>query len=340
MSASVSGRLPPRSRDDFRVVFAMTVWSAITLIAAVLISRRVGGAFRADMGAVAPCLAATAAVLFSLVANALWCAANSTASGRNQIVASAVTLIPPLALAAALWTSPSAFIGGYLAALFVLSALATIVIRDLSPSAAGRTRRFRTDMRKEPVPSPITDQRAGYPPRGDAAGASCPLDGAPEASDSLAVDERIDEEAGEGDPSILQWMTRRQLADGAEAVEGSVRIHFGPGERSAVAHVSFIPPLSDRPRAECQVLADFDGRVRIGVAQAYGLRIEGAPLRIRLPRNQHRRRVLRQRPRRPKRGGLSRQAEHVKSGEAVKGGKLTFLWPMRPLDDRSRGTLF
>ena len=133
MSASVSGRLPPRSRDDFRVVFAMTVWSAITLIAAVLISRRVGGAFRADMGAVAPCLAATAAVLFSLVANALWCAANSTASGRNQIVASAVTLIPPLALAAALWTSPSAFIGGYLAALFVLSALATIVIRDLSP---------------------------------------------------------------------------------------------------------------------------------------------------------------------------------------------------------------
>ena len=90
----------------------------------------------------------------------------------------------------------------------------------------------------------------------------------------MAVDERIDEEAGEGDPSILQWMTRRQLADGAEAVEGSVRIHFGPGERSAVAHVSFIPPLSDRPRAECQVLADFDGRVRIGVAQAYGLRIE------------------------------------------------------------------
>jgi hypothetical protein len=95
-----------------------------------------------------------------------------------------------------------------------------------------------------------------------------------EAVVSAPLDETIDEEAGEGDPSVLQWMTRRQLSTGGEAVEGSIRIHFEPGERSAVAHVSFIPPLPDRPRAECQVLFDFEGRVRIGVAQAYGLRIE------------------------------------------------------------------
>jgi hypothetical protein len=88
------------------------------------------------------------------------------------------------------------------------------------------------------------------------------------------IDETIDEEAGEGDPSVLQWMTRRQLPAGGEAVEGSIRIQFESGERSAVAHISFIPPLPDRPRAECQVLVDFEGRVRIGVAQAYGLRIE------------------------------------------------------------------
>ena len=282
MSAGTRSRLPTRGPDDFRTVFAMSIWSAITLIAAALIARRVGGAFRANIGAATPCLAATVACLASMAAHALWSSANSAASGRKQFVAGAVTLIPPLALAGAFWTSPSAFIGGYLAALMILSVLATIVIRDLSAGGAGRAQWFPIDLPQGPATSPISDHRARYSHGGNHPEALCPPNVAAEANARVAADETpdetneetIDEETGAGDPSILQWMTRRQLADGAETVEGSVRIHFAPGERSAVAHVSFVPPLSDQPRAECQVLVDFDGRVRIGVAQAYGLRIE------------------------------------------------------------------
>lgn len=232
-----------RGRADYRVVYAMTVWSALTLIAAVLLSRRLAGAYAAERGAALPCLATTFAVLISLAAHALWSAAHQMATARKKIVALCLTLIPPLAIAAALWTVPSAFLCGYLSALLLLALLATFLIREFSATASGFSQRFMPEARPSAPKAPA------------------------------AVDEMADESAG-GDASIIHWTTRRNTSGGAEAVEGSVRIHFGLGERSAVAHVCFIPPLSQRPRAECHVLTNFDGRVRIGVAEAYGLRIE------------------------------------------------------------------
>jgi hypothetical protein len=272
MSAGVRSPLLTRSSQDFRTVFAMAVWSAITLIAVVLVSRRVGGAFWAETGAAAPCLAATVAFLLSLAAHALWWAANSAATNRKQIVAAVVTLIPPLGIGAALWTSSSAFVGGYLAALLVVAALAVILTRDLSSGAAATNFALL---------SPAT--RRGLPPESSRPLAAStqpssvlelPADAEQNRVASIEVPLPFDEESAEADPSILQWMTRRQLADGGEAIEGAVRIFFEPGERFAVAHVAFVPPLSERPNAECQVLVDFEGRARIGVAQAYGLRIE------------------------------------------------------------------
>lgn len=274
MSASDSGPPFRRASDDYCTVFALSVWSAITLIAAVLISRRLGGAFRADLGAAVPCVSATLALLVSLAANTLWSAANSAVSGRKQVMAGAVTLLPPLTVAAALWNSPSTLIGGYLAALSVLSALAIIVIGNLSRVAGGGPQLFGINNGRGEVLLPIADRRGSQRSGDDAPAAPCLPAMPSNAGAALPVDEPLDDEADECDPSILQWITRRQLAGGAEAVEGSLRMHFGPGEQSAVAHVSFVPPLCDRPRAECQALVDFDGRVRIGLAQAYGLRIE------------------------------------------------------------------
>jgi hypothetical protein len=151
-----------------------------------------------------------------------------------------------------------------------LSVLATVVIRDVT--ATLRSQRFASDA--PPAPETASLKGAEPPRRRDAPEESVRPAAVSQAGAPLPLEELPREEPEEEDPSILQWMTRRQLADGVEAVEGSVRIHFAIGERSAVAHVSFIPPLSDRPSAECQVLDEFNGRVRIGVAQAYGLRIE------------------------------------------------------------------
>jgi hypothetical protein len=274
MPAGAVSRLSPRSRDEVRLALSLTIWSVISLVAAVLLSRRVAGAFRAETGAAVPCLASTAAVLVSLAAHAIWRTTATNPSLRKRTVAATLTLIPPLILGAALWTSPSAFIAGYFGALLGLSALATIVIGDFNSSAIPVTQLFTIARRQPSASSPITEQSAAGESHPDTPHASSSMMAASSADLSLEVDESDEDQGGEGDPSVLQWLTRRLLPDGAEAVEGSVRIHFGAGERFAVAHVSFNPPLSERPNAECQVLVDFDGRVRIGVARAYGLRIE------------------------------------------------------------------
>jgi hypothetical protein len=91
---------------------------------------------------------------------------------------------------------------------------------------------------------------------------------ADDESESLVDDEN------EADESIVQWMTRRRLADGGEVIEGAVRIELDPAEKVGVAHLAFSPPLACDPRAECHLLSDFDGRVRITAAKSYGLRIE------------------------------------------------------------------
>jgi hypothetical protein len=274
MSDGATLRLSTPSRDELRTGFAVTVWSLLTLIAAVLIARRVGGAFQTDVGGVAPCIAATMAVFLSLVANAVWCTVNASASSRKQIVAAALTLLPPLTIGCALWTSPSTLVGGYLGGLGLITAVATVALSDLSPGAGSRLQAIARDLQKESTQRP--KQNRGGAILTDPAEVSESIDSGVASDQNLdsPVDEFIDDETEDSDTSILQSITRRLLDDGSEAVEGSVRLYFGPGERTAAAHVAFTPPLSDRPRVECQALSDFDGRVRIGVAQSYGLRIE------------------------------------------------------------------
>jgi hypothetical protein len=272
MSAGVRSQLLTRGPQDLRTAFALAIWSVTTLVAAVLISRRIGGAFGAETGAVTPCLAATVAFLFSLAANALRCTANPSATNRKQLVAAAVTLVPPLGIGVALWTSSSALVGGYLTALLVVAALAAIVTRDLSSDAVVGNFALLSPPAGRGLPSQSSVQVAVNVQPSSVLELPMHSD-----QDTIGPDEvpfPVDEESGEADPSILQWMTRRQLADGREAVEGAVRIFFESGNRFAVAHIAFVPPLSERPNAECQVLVDFEGRARIGVAQAYGLRIE------------------------------------------------------------------
>ncbi|HEX4072985.1 MAG TPA: hypothetical protein VHX68_17525 [Planctomycetaceae bacterium] len=274
MSDGASLRLSTPRRDELRTGFAITVWSFLTLIAVVLIGRRVSGAFQTDIGSAAPCIAATIAVLLSLIANAVWCTVNAYGSSRKQIVAAALTLLPPLTIGCALWTSHSTSVGGYLGGLGLIAAVATVAISDLSPGAGSGVQAVARAVQKESPCCPKADQgRAILTDLTEVSESVEPATTSDCHSES-PIEEFVDDEAEEFDPSILQSMTRRLLDDGTEAVEGSVRIYFGPGERTAAAHVAFTPPLSDRPRVECQALSDFGGRVRIGVAQSYGLRIE------------------------------------------------------------------
>lgn len=267
MSAITEDRTESRSDKDARAVFASSVWTVLALIATVLLSRRLAGTFPSARSAALPCVAGTVASFFSLAAHALWSAANPAVSGRKQALAAVLTVLLPLVVADVLWTTPSAFTGGYLAALFTLCGLATLFIRDFAPidiETAEQSGNSSTALvEAEPEPYEISRETP------------CSIDQSPVHDIPLSFEDAVDEESGDDvDPALSQSIVRRELTDGLEIVEGTLRIHFGPGERTAVAHVSIVPPLAARPRAECQVLTDFDGRVRIGLSQAYGLRIE------------------------------------------------------------------
>ena len=198
----------------------------------------------------------------------MWTAANPTADGRRRAIVAVLSVLIPLVVADVLWTTPSAFSAGYLVALFILAGLATLFMRDLVPVASWESLQQGQSLSSAPVETAPEPEKITLP----VPAAHNPLhaDGV-----ALSFEEAVDEEScDEVDPTLAQSIVRRQRACGAEIVEGTVPISFRAGERTAVAHVSFVPPLAERPRAECQVLSDFDGRVRIGLVQAYGLRIE------------------------------------------------------------------
>jgi hypothetical protein len=268
-----------RQPDDFRKVFALATETALILIAVIVVSRRMSGAFHGSISPAVPCLVATLAAILSLAAQGLWKWATPIATSRTWSAWTTMVLVvlTPLALGAALWTAPSAFVGGYLAALATASLVGAIAIED---STAGFV--LFDQMRSalfEGEELPAQTLRGDEPPNSRDGETSSAKNRHP--TETPAVDASADaaslsvaDEENESDPSIVQWMTRRRLPDGGELVEGAVRIELDPAATIGVAHLSFSPPLGCDPRAECHLLCDFEGRVRITTAKSYGLRIE------------------------------------------------------------------
>jgi hypothetical protein len=257
------------------------------LLTVVVVSRRLSGAFHEPVLPAVPCLVATLAALFSLAALTLWRQATPIVATRTwtRWTSTAAAVFTPLALGAALWITPSAFVGGYLGALGMASLLAALAIDDLAADFVltsslrsalfqlgehGGTGAMATALSGHVLPRMPT-QSCGHATHqievedGTGSAPDTPVD---EESEALPNEER------DCDDSIVQWMTRRRLPDGGEMIEGAVRIDLDPTEKIGVAHLSFSPPLSCDPKAECHLLGDFDGRVRITAAKSYGLRIE------------------------------------------------------------------
>jgi len=268
--------------DDFRKVFALATESSLLLVTAVVISRRLEGAFAGPATPAVPCAVATFAAALSLAALALWRTASaSTGSPRNLLVVGLLTVVPPVGLGAALWIGPSAFVGGYLATLAAACAMGAVAIEDHASGFLLTTRLrsslFQSEARLLPRPEVVMVTPADRSSEANAAEAVAPVVVARDASSTESFsDESLQETDCETqtDPSLVQWMTRRRLPNGGEMVEGAVRIELGESDKVGVAHLVFSPPLPHDPEAECHLISDFDGRVRITIAKAYGLRIE------------------------------------------------------------------
>jgi hypothetical protein len=270
-----------RPRGDFRKAFVLATQTALALLAALVVARRLSGAFDAAISPAVPCVAATTATVLSLASlSLLRTAGRPVAARRALLVTVLVAVLSPMALGAALWATPSALVGGYLMALWVAASASAVVIHDAAGGSI-LTTRLRSalsgsEAKREWVALPArppafsshlsgehTDGKAGAAPSN-------------EPSDHLADEEPTSSPDEEilADDSIVQWMTRRRLPEGGEVIEGAVSIDFEPGERIGVAHLSFLPPLGGDPDADCHLLCDFDARVRVTVAKSYGLRIE------------------------------------------------------------------
>jgi hypothetical protein len=266
-----------RQPDDFRKVFALATQTAVALITVVVVSRRMSGAFRGPVDPAVPCLVATLATALSLAALALWRQAVATASNKTWVLWTAllVAVLLPVALGAALWITPSTFVAGYLAALATASLICTIAIEDAATDLQ-LTNRIRAALFQRESLSPAAVDVASTTAPIPQIEVAMTLPEPPPVIDPEDKEEShiVRDEESEADESIVQWMTRRRLADGGELVEGAVQIELNSTDKVGVAHLAFSPPLSCEPRAECHLLSNFDGRVRITTAKSYGLRIE------------------------------------------------------------------
>ena len=73
---------------------------------------------------------------------------------------------------------------------------------------------------------------------------------------------------------LLQHLTRSRTADGCETVRGTLLAEFAPGERTAVLHVAFCPPLERLPSVEADAVNGPACDVKLAQVLHQGARLE------------------------------------------------------------------
>lgn len=73
---------------------------------------------------------------------------------------------------------------------------------------------------------------------------------------------------------IVQQLYRVRDGQGREVIYGTLRADFHPGQRTAVLHVGFCPPLDYLPEIEAAALPDSVARLKVVQALAHGARLD------------------------------------------------------------------
>ena len=85
---------------------------------------------------------------------------------------------------------------------------------------------------------------------------------------TTAVEEPVPEE-------IVQQLYRVRDDQGQELIYGTLRADFHPGQRTAILHVGFCPPLAYRPEIEADALpGDDSARLKVVQALSHGARLD------------------------------------------------------------------
>jgi hypothetical protein len=74
--------------------------------------------------------------------------------------------------------------------------------------------------------------------------------------------------------TITQQLVRRRQPDGTESISGYLRADFEPGQRTAILHVSFCPPLDASPNCAAEPSDGPAAQIRITQVLPQGARLE------------------------------------------------------------------
>ncbi|MBX3434254.1 MAG: hypothetical protein KF847_13105 [Pirellulales bacterium] len=97
-------------------------------------------------------------------------------------------------------------------------------------------------------------------------GEADPSGSTPDLGEATLADEPRDD--------LLQQLFRVRDEQGVESVYGTVSAEFVPGQRHAVLHVGFCPPLERVPEVEAEASEGPDARIKVLQAYAHGVRLE------------------------------------------------------------------
>ena len=73
---------------------------------------------------------------------------------------------------------------------------------------------------------------------------------------------------------VLQQLTRIRTDDGAETIRGTVRAEFAVGQQHATLHVGFCPPLAQLPEVAAEPCDGPEAEVKVVQSLAHGARLE------------------------------------------------------------------
>jgi hypothetical protein len=252
--------------SDSRRTFATALWTATTIVAVVVVSRRLGGHFTTALHPaiatlisgllIAVNLAAALLLRSTLIPQAAW------RRGWLRVLIGLMTLAPPGAAGFALL--PLGSVSG-------IAALATLAIFSISLMV---------------VAGSGVDRSCGASllQANQAATAAVHLDRQAVSEMTTLLDEDLDlelDEAGELEDAVesdsqgvSQSMSRTRHGDGSETIEGTMVLPFAAGQQIGVAHLPFSPPFGAQPEVTCHLLDDSPVRLRVTATQTYGARVE------------------------------------------------------------------
>lgn len=248
---------PPWNRS-----LALGAWTALGLCSAVVASRRAAGAYAGPLPPAALLSAVALAAAASL--GALWLL--RTGRPRPTVTSPSDSVWRRWAPEVTAWLLPTTFalviaagaaprVYGVLVGVSALGGF-LLCLAQFDPA---QWRMFAGDAPAESVTKPLG---RALPASSLSAGSEPPTAAVPD----LAVLEA-------DDAAATQWMVRRTDAAG-ESIEGAVRVEFAVGQRDAVVHVTFCPPLPATPVVELEDVDGADWQLKAAAVFPYGLRLQ------------------------------------------------------------------